>query len=29
MRELELVGGCHYSGVGLLVVVSFVVMLKR
>lgn len=29
MRALEVVDGCHYSGVGLLGVVSFVVMLKR
>lgn len=29
MRALEVVDGCHYCGVGLLGVVSFVVMLKR
>ncbi len=29
MRELELVGGCHFSEVGLLGVVSFVLMLKE
>lgn len=29
MREFELVGGCHFSGVGLLGEVNFLLPLKR